>query len=142
MAASWDYWPATILRVAKRMKKVVIECRDAHEVIRRYDSPGTLFYCDPPYVGQSARDLYACDLPDLDQHRQLADLLSAIDGMAIVSGWPSKDYDALWRGWRRVDRSSPSMQHRGLIRTESLYLSPNLERQHRPLFDLSAFMKG
>ena len=32
------------------MRGVTIECLDYQECIRRYDSPGTLFYCDPPYL--------------------------------------------------------------------------------------------
>src|SRR5437868_9005993 len=35
--------------VAERMLRVQVENRPALEVIRLYDDPGTLLYCDPPY---------------------------------------------------------------------------------------------
>lgn len=36
--------------IALHLLRVQIENRPAIEVIQLYDSPGTLFYCDPPYV--------------------------------------------------------------------------------------------
>src|SRR5881296_2890213 len=42
--------------IALRLLRVQIENRPAIEVIGLYDSPGTLFYCDPPYVHSSRGD--------------------------------------------------------------------------------------
>src|SRR5205085_953565 len=42
--------------IAERLLRVQIENRPAIEVIRLYDSAGTLFYCDPPYVHSSRGD--------------------------------------------------------------------------------------
>src|SRR5438270_1002336 len=39
----------TLPDIALRLLRVQIENRPAIEVIRLYDSAGTLFYCDPPY---------------------------------------------------------------------------------------------
>jgi DNA adenine methylase len=33
------------------LKKATIECDDAFNIIRRYDTPGTFFFLDPPYAG-------------------------------------------------------------------------------------------
>ena len=38
-----------LAEIVQRLQRVQIENAPAIEVIRRYDSPGTLFYCDPPY---------------------------------------------------------------------------------------------
>lgn len=35
---------------AERLATVLIEQRDFEEILSRYDSPGTFFYLDPPYV--------------------------------------------------------------------------------------------
>ena len=35
--------------IAQRLLRVQIENAPAIDVIQRYDSPETLFYCDPPY---------------------------------------------------------------------------------------------
>src|SRR5947209_2474819 len=42
--------------IAQRLLRVQIEHGPAIEVINRYDSPETLFYCDPPYVHDSRTD--------------------------------------------------------------------------------------
>lgn len=42
-----------LLAVAGRMRSVQIEHDDALAVIRRFDGPETLFYCDPPYVAST-----------------------------------------------------------------------------------------
>jgi DNA adenine methylase len=39
-----------------RLMTVQIDCRDALEVIRYWDSPDTLFYVDPPYVSETRKD--------------------------------------------------------------------------------------
>jgi DNA adenine methylase len=39
-----------------RLMTVQIDCRDALEVIRYWDSPDTLFYVDPPYVTETRKD--------------------------------------------------------------------------------------
>lgn len=35
--------------IVERLKKVQIENRDFRFILKNYDTPGTLFYCDPPY---------------------------------------------------------------------------------------------
>lgn len=36
---------------SERLKYVQIECKDAIELIKQFDTPDTFFYIDPPYVG-------------------------------------------------------------------------------------------
>ncbi len=36
--------------IARRLRGVTIECLDYADCIRRYDSPDSVFYCDPPYL--------------------------------------------------------------------------------------------
>ena len=42
--------------IAERLLRVQIENRPALDLIRLYDSPGTLFYCDPPYLHSNRGD--------------------------------------------------------------------------------------
>jgi len=65
---------------ADRMRDVCIENLDWREVIDRYDTPETVFYCDPPYVG--TEDYYTGETID---HRALHDTLLEIEGKAVVS---------------------------------------------------------
>ena len=50
-AATWANCVARLGEVADRFRSVHVEHADAIEVIRRWDSPQTFFYCDPPYPG-------------------------------------------------------------------------------------------
>lgn len=114
--------------VAARLRAVFIECDDALEVIAHYDRPDTLFYADPPYLSSTRSTRwkwhsYAREF-DEDDHRRLADALQGIAGMAVVSGYPSPLYDALYAGWERVELSA--RDHQGQPRVEVLWLSPAL----------------
>lgn len=90
--------------IALRLLRVQIENRPALEVIRLYDDPRTLFYCDPPYPHsvRGDRKAYRFEMSD-DEHRQLAAVLSSIRGMAAVSGYRCDLMDELYKGWRRHD---------------------------------------
>lgn len=41
----------TLPASCERLKRVFIECRDALEIVKKWDTPQTFFYCDPPYPG-------------------------------------------------------------------------------------------
>lgn len=83
---------------ADRMKYVQIECMDFRKVIQTYDSPDTLFYVDPPYVGREYR--YKGGFTEQD-HRDLALVLQKIRGHALVSYYEDKLVDELYPGWHR-----------------------------------------
>ncbi|MEC1395323.1 DNA adenine methylase [Bacillus velezensis] len=67
---------------ANRMKGVMIECKDFRNIIEKYDSPDTLFYVDPPYVGRER--FYAGGFTEKD-HRELARLLNQVKGKVVLS---------------------------------------------------------
>ena len=72
--------------IAQRLLRVQIECDSAIHVILRYDSPDTLFYCDPPYPHESRGDnkAYAYEMSD-DDHRELAKVLNSVQGKVALS---------------------------------------------------------
>ena len=116
-----------LLRVAERLMGVQIEHRDALKVIQSYDTPDTLFYVDPPYLMETRKSGsgYAFET-DRDWHAQMFAALSAIAGMAIVSGYPSALYRETYEaaGWRREDRQA--LTQRGMA-IESLWISPRIQ---------------
>jgi len=74
--------------IAERLLRVQIENRPAIDVIRLYDSPKTLFYCDPPYLHATRGDSNAYGFEmDEGQHRELAQVLNNCQGMVAVSGY-------------------------------------------------------
>jgi DNA adenine methylase len=74
--------------IANRLLRVQIENRPATEVIRLYDSPDTLFYCDPPYLHATRGDAkaYGFEMNEAE-HRTLADMLNRCQGKVAVSGY-------------------------------------------------------
>lgn len=66
---------------SRRFDTVQIECLDYTDLFDRYDSPDTVFYCDPPYV-QEGDDLYSGG--DFD-HAEFVDALSDLDGKWLIS---------------------------------------------------------
>jgi len=87
--------------IALRLLRVQIENRPALEVIRLYDDPRTLFYCDPPYPHSARGDskAYGYEMSD-EEHRELAALLHRIRGKAAVSGYRCDLLDELYKDWR------------------------------------------
>ncbi len=97
--------------IALRLLRVQIENRPALDVIRLYDSPGTLFYCDPPYVHSTRGDAkaYRFEMDDRS-HRDLARALAHCQAKAAVSGYRCDLMDHLYQDWRRVD-APPKIAH-------------------------------
>lgn len=65
---------------ARRFDDVVIENLDWQVAVEKYDSPETVFYLDPPYVG--TEHYYPVNAVD---HEEVMDVLASIDGDAICS---------------------------------------------------------
>ena len=88
-------------QIALRLMRVQIENRPAVELIKLYDSPGTLFYCDPPYVHSTRGDsnAYAYEM-DEDEHKKLGQVLRKCKGKVAVSGYRCKLMDDLFKGWQ------------------------------------------
>ena len=64
-----------------RLSRTYIEYLDWQECIRRYDSPGTLFYLYPPYYGTSG---YGNDFP-IEEYAKMAALAKSIQGKMVIS---------------------------------------------------------
>ncbi len=88
--------------VHDRLRRVAIENRPAIEVIQREDGPGTLFYCDPPYLHstRNATAVYAHEMTEAE-HRELRDALRQVEGKVMLSGYPSELYDTTLHDWTR-----------------------------------------
>lgn len=69
-------------QVEKRLERVVIENKDFENLIKVYDRPKALFYCDPPY--HKTERLYDIVFTEAD-HERLKAILSQIKGRFILS---------------------------------------------------------
>ena len=111
-AHDWRNYPPLLEAFTERLAGVVIEHRDALDVIAQHDSEGTLFYVDPPYVHatrstahNSSKRNYRHEMSD-DDHRSLAAALHGVRGMVIVSGYESPLYEEVFSDWTRTRRTA------------------------------------
>jgi len=117
-------------KFSERLKEVTIEYLDYTKCIKKYDSPATVFYCDPPYLG---KDLYEFEFTEKD-HRELAGLLNKIKGKAIVSYYPHSLLEELYprEKWRYVTRKAKkSMGNGGMDETSTELLIMNYPEEDK-----------
>lgn len=74
--------PDYLEQVEKRLERVVIENKDFENLIKVYDRPKALFYCDPPY--HNNEDFYDTVFTEAD-HERLKAVLCGIKGRFMLS---------------------------------------------------------
>lgn len=127
-ADEWARLPDQVAWWCERLRDVFIENDHAFDVIQRWDSADTLFYVDPPYLAETRSEGargYAHEMSDED-HCALAEVLHSVQGMVILSGYPSRLYDELYSDWHRTERKVVADRQRTAV--EVLWLSPNVRR--------------
>jgi len=90
---------ALLENVALRLYRVLIEQRDFAVCIRRWDSPATFFYVDPPYIGSRGQDAVYAELPPRRQ-QELARMLRRVRGQWLLSINDCAVARSLYRGLR------------------------------------------
>ena len=110
--------------IANRLLRVQIENRPATEVVKLYDSPETLFYCDPPYPHESRADTkaYGYEMKDAE-HRELARVLTNVKGKVAISGYRCELMDEMYAGWRSVEAPTKHCHSCKQPRTEALWMN-------------------
>lgn len=133
-AHDWTGIPSALRAVAERFAGVVVENRDALEVMRKHDSMATLHYVDPPYIHStrssrlSSRNDYHGYKHEMTeaQHAELLAGAREMAGMVALSGYPHPLYDDALPGWRRILHATHADGARK--RTEALWLNPAAQR--------------
>lgn len=83
-AFSWENKKKRLLQCFDRIKYMHIDCMDSLDFILKWDKPGALFYCDPPYPGTDQGHYSGYSL---DDYKNLCDLLDEIKGSYILSNY-------------------------------------------------------
>lgn len=86
------------------LSKVIITNKDGIEVIKKYNKPNVLIYCDPPYE-QSTRTStrYAVDM-NREQHLKFIETIKDSKAKVIVSGYDCDIYKELEdAGWEKIN---------------------------------------
>lgn len=133
----WAMYPSNLAAIGMRLTGVLIENRPAISVIQAHDTSDTLFYVDPPYVhgtrcritGKGSARGYRHEMDDAE-HLQLLDALLKVQGMVVVSGYPSEIYDEALQGWERHTTPNRISGRRGTaIREEVVWINPACARE-------------
>lgn len=127
-AHDWVNYPQALPIAIERLRGVIVEQRDALDVMRQHDGPTTLHYVDPPYVHSTrtwvtsgkGKGNYRHEMTDTD-HRRLLRGLKALEGMVVLSGYPSALYDKALKGW--YHHETPAIADGGRKRTEVVWLN-------------------
>lgn len=82
---SWHNKQLRLPEILNRIKDIYISCEDAIKCIERWDSPQTLFYCDPPYPETNQGHYSGYTLEDF---KNLCDVLDNIKGSYVLSNYP------------------------------------------------------
>lgn len=131
-AVDWKNFPDAIPAMVDRLRGVVIENRDALEVMKAHDGEDTLHYVDPPYVHET-RDMmknsgkrrgYTFEMDDGD-HENMLDFLLDLEGMVVLSGYANPIYEKALTGWKCVECKTHA--DGGLDRVECLWLNPRAQ---------------
>jgi DNA adenine methylase len=105
-------------------KITVVENMDFEDVITKYDSEKTYFYCDPPYY--NTENYYANHEFNIDSHERLANNLKSIKGrfslsyydFPKLSEWfPKNEYT-----WKEREFSKAAMAKSGKSQTKAVEL--------------------
>ncbi len=114
--------------IAQRLLRVQIEHSPAIEVIKRYDSKETLFYCDPPYPHESRGDsnAYAYEMSNED-HYELANVLHSVAGKVALSSYDCDLMNSLYKDWRKIAAPFKNCHSVKTPRREVLWINYDLE---------------
>ena len=97
----WNKLPQIVVQAAERLKEAQIEQRPAIEVIKRFNVPKCLIYCDPPYLlGTRRGKQYNIEMSD-EEHEELLQLLLESKSKVMISGYESDLYNDALKGWRK-----------------------------------------
>lgn len=133
----WNTAVNDLPRVARRLRMVQIENDEANAVILRYDTRHTLFYIDPPYVGETRHEsnAYMHEMSDED-HSRLAGILNGVKGMVLLSGYDSPLYRKMYAGWRMIQKTVSTNGKKN--KTECLWMNPSANHASLPMFGKGA----
>jgi DNA adenine methylase len=121
-AADFHSYIGLLDQFRERLRGVIIENRDAIEVMEQQDGPDTLHFVDPPYVHgvrTAGKHGYRWEMTDAD-HERLCGFLQTLGGMVVLCGYDNPIYGGL--GWGTSVKKTCA--DGGRERTEVLWMNP------------------
>ena len=133
MAGAVSRWLGSVddlAEIAQRLLRVQIENAPALEVLLRYDSAETLFYCDPPYPHGARGDsqAYLHEMTD-DQHRDLSEVLHRVQGKVVLSSYRCDLMTELYADWAQIEAPEKMCHSSKGARTEVVWFNYDPEKE-------------
>jgi DNA adenine methylase len=131
-----------LVEIAYKLRHAQIECVDGVALMRKFDTPDTFMFVDPPYISSTVRLKEAIYVKEYDDslHERLLEFVVNAKAKIMIASYPNELYDSLLdRGWRRIDkqkvisavRISPDESGpRRPRRIESVYINYELTKNH------------
>ncbi len=106
-----------ITPIHRRLQTVLIENMDWQGCVQKYDSPTTVMYLDPPYLGNGAN--YKFNMRGEDDHRSIAERLGRMRGFWILSSYDTPEIRELFDGYAVTPIQSSSGMRTGKSEREA-----------------------
>lgn len=136
-AHDWRNYPEALNAIIERLQGVVIENRDAKEVMQTHDSEKTLHYVDPPYVlntryNGNKTSCYNFEMTD-NEHAVMCEFLKGLKGVVVLSGYDNEIYNDTLTGWQKHHRKA--FADGAKERVETLWINRENVKNQRQLFN-------
>lgn len=129
-AHDWKNYGDLFDLLIERLRGVVIENKNAIDVMQQHDSEKTLHYVDPPYVFETrsrpSHHGYRHEMTEED-HENLFRFLNGLKRFVVVSGYNSDLYNDLFSEWVKIEKAA--LADGAQKRTECLWISKNSLKQ-------------
>lgn len=135
-AQDWAHYPDALLAIVERIQGigVVVEHRDAMQLMLQHDSAETLHYVDPPYpLDTRSRTkrrpeaqgggTYRHEMTN-EEHAALLEFLRELEGMVVLSSYPNPLYDEMLGGWGWTRIEHEALADGAAPRLEVIWLNP------------------
>jgi DNA adenine methylase len=106
---AWNTILDLIPEISERLHNVIILSKPAVELLKVFNEPNVLCYCDPPYLPETREslDAYTHEMI-VDDHIELGEILNNFKGKVIISGYPSRLYSKIYKGWNCEKKKIPN----------------------------------
>ena len=118
---TWINYRNHLPSFAERLMGVVIEQKDALDLMASIDAPNVLHFVDPPYVTSTrvVKRGYRHEMDD-DKHGALCEILKTLTGAVVLCGYKNEIYDSLkWETSNLKTKTGNTAE-----REEILWLNP------------------
>lgn len=131
-ARAWANLPEVVMETAARLREVQIENCDAVTLIKRFNNPNVLIYCDPPYLISTRYGKQYRHEMNTEDHMNLLDTIKRHPGPVVISGYQNDLYDRELAGWSKATTTTTDQLSQ--VKREVLWM--NFEKPEQMRLDL------